>query len=82
MQHCKRLHEYYPELYQGGGDSSQDIADFGKKWNWYQNIYSIARGNVFEFERATKLKLGEALLYLSFEADKNKLESKMIKKGK
>ena len=79
MQHIERLHEYYPELYSGGGGATADEQAFGQKWSWYQNIYGLSGGDIFKFEAATKLKLGEALLFLSFETDKNRLEAKLIK---
>jgi hypothetical protein len=28
---------------------------FNKSWGWYQSIYAIARGNLAEFERVTRL---------------------------
>ena len=76
----ERLTELYPELYIGGGSNRQEVAEFGKKWGWYQSIYGIAGGDVFRFEKVNNLKLHKALLFLSFESDKNKLEAKLLKR--
>jgi len=70
----------YPELYRSGGESRPEIADFGIKWGWYQNIYQLAKGDIQQFNKVVKLRLHDALMYLSFEADKNKLENKMLKR--
>jgi hypothetical protein len=70
----------YPELYQGTGETRQEVAEFGIKWGWYQSIYGLAKGDIFKFESVTKLKLHKALLFLSFEASKNKLEANLIKR--
>jgi len=80
LQHTERLHKLYPELYREGSNANQEVASFGKKWSWYSSIYGIAKGNIFNFEAATKLPLNTALMYLSFEADKNRMESNLIKK--
>ena len=56
------------------------IANFGAKWGWYQNFYALAGGDIFKFEQVSKLKLHEALMFLSFESDKNKMEAKLLKK--
>lgn len=69
-------------MYRGGGVSDQSITSFGEKWGWYQSIYGLAQGNVFKFEEATKLLLSEAMMFLSFEADKNRMESNLMKKKK
>jgi hypothetical protein len=67
-------------MYSRGGVSDQSISNFGEKWGWYQSIYALSKGNVFRFEKATKLLLSEAMMFLSFEADKNKMESNLMKK--
>ena len=80
LQFNERLSELYPELFRGSsGAKSQSISNFGEKWGWYQNIYAIAKGDIFRFEEVEQLKLHKALIYLSFEADKNRLESELIK---
>lgn len=77
----ERLADLYPELYQGGS-TNQQTADFGKKWGWYQNFYQLAGGNIFRFKAVGELRLHEALLFLSYETDKNKLEMRLLKQKK
>ena len=69
----------YPELYKGAGGQRQEFADFGRKWGWYQNIYALAGGDIFKIDDVTELKLLKALTFLSFEAEKNKIEQKILK---
>ena len=77
----ERLTELYPEMYRGGGGAqSESIADFGTKWGWYNSLYQLAQGDIRRFEEVTELKLFECLTFLSFEADKNRLEADLIKK--
>ena len=70
----------YPEIYNGGGESRPEVTAFGKKWGWFQSFYGLASGDIFRFEAVSKLKLTEALMFMSFESDKNRLESNLIKK--
>lgn len=53
--------------------------NFGRKWGWYQSIYTLAKGDALRFNEATALPLYQALTYLSFEKEKNELEAKRIK---
>ena len=53
--------------------------NFGRKWGWYQSIYTLAKGDALRFDEATALPLYQALTYLSFEKEKNELEAKKIK---
>ena len=73
----------YPELYtqssrEGHNISSED--GFGEKWGWYQSIYALAQGDVRRFDEVTSIPLHQCLTFLTFEKEKNELESKMIKK--
>ena len=52
---------------------------FGKKWGWYQSIYSLAKGDVFKIDEATKINIHKAMMWLEFEKEKSDLESKLIK---
>ena len=67
--------------------SSRDIETgsfnqgFGKKWGWYQSIYSLAKGDVFKIDKATETNLHKAMMWLEFEKDKSDLEERMIKKA-
>lgn len=72
----------YPELYSQSSKAGQEVNEFGRKWGWYNSIYGIAKGNVFDFERVTKMRLHEALLFMSYEAEKNRIETNLIKKKK
>ena len=77
------LLNYIPNFIEtGSGAQSESIADFGTKWGWYSSLYQLAQGDVRRFEEITELKLFSCLTYLSFEADKNKMESDLIKKRK
>jgi hypothetical protein len=81
LQFNERLAELYPEIFRASSTvTSESQRNFGKKWGWYQNIYAIAKGDLFKFDDVGRLKLHKALLYLAFEADKNKEEAKLFKK--
>ena len=54
---------------------------FGKKWGWYQSIHSLAKGDVFKIDKATRTNLHKAMMWLEFEKDKSDLEERMIKKA-
>ena len=74
----------YTEIY---GEESHEFTDlsaratFAKKWGWYQSIYALAKGNVLEFDRVTKLPLFQCLNYLAFEKEKVEIEQQEIKKA-
>ena len=78
-QFTSRLAKYYPELYRSGTTNKPEVAEFGAKWGWYQFVYGIAKENIFNFDKVSELNIHKAMLFASFEADKNRLESKMIK---
>jgi hypothetical protein len=50
-------------------------------WGWYQSIYALAGGDVLKFNKVTESPLFQCLTYLTFEKEKNELESMMIKKA-
>jgi hypothetical protein len=69
----------YPELFEGGGSSSQYEINFGKKWKGYSGIYELAEGRIERLDEVIKEPLEKCLLFLSFKADKNMLEGLMHK---
>ena len=71
-----------PFIKQGNTTQQKGVADFGRKWDWYQSIDTLAGGDVFKHEAVGKLKLSVALLKLSYEADKNRLERELMKPKK
>ena len=56
-------------------------AQFGKQWGWYQSIYAIAQGDVGRFDNVTRMGLLKCLTYLTFEKQKNEIESRKIKRS-
>ena len=51
------------------------------KWGWYQSIYSLAGGDVFKVDKATRLNVNKAMMWLEFEKEKNDLEARLIKQS-
>lgn len=72
-----RLIEFYPEIYDGDGITSQYQVNFGKKWKSYTSIFDLANGDITKYSEVLGLPLEQCLLYLCFKADKNTLESMM-----
>ena len=69
------LSEFYPELFEGGGASSQHQANFAKKWSAYSSIVELAGGDITKFSEVTAYPLEMCLLYLSYKSDKTVLEN-------
>jgi hypothetical protein len=76
-----RLVEFYPEIYDGDGLTSQYQVNFGKKWKSYTSIFELANGDVTKFEVVQQEPLEKCLLYLCFKADKASLESMLHKEA-
>jgi len=78
----ERFIESYPEIFGQGGEEQTDYsaaANFGSKWGWYQSVYRLAGGEVLNFDKATNIPAHQAMIFLSFEKEKNELEAKLIK---
>jgi hypothetical protein len=71
------LAERYPELFEGDGATSQHQINFGKKWRSYSTIVELANGDIKEIDVVVKEPLEKCLLFLSYKADKNQLETLM-----
>ena len=71
------LTQRYPELFEGGGSSSQHQINFGKKWRSYSTIIELADGQLKEIDNVVKEPLEKCLLFLSYKADKGTLEGLM-----
>ena len=63
------------------GDSTTAQANFGKKWGWYQSIFTIAQEDAAKIDKATKLPVHTCLMYLEYIKDKTKIENALIKKA-
>jgi hypothetical protein len=77
------LHERYDELFGGGGEqgsTTTSTAGFGKKWGYYQSIYTLCNGDITKFENVTKLNVNFCLTMLAFKKDKAMIEDNNIKK--
>lgn len=64
------LSNFYPELFEGAGQSSQYQANFAKKWGSYQTIIELAGGDITKFNEVTAYPLEMCLLYLAYKSDK------------
>ena len=60
----------------GGAESA-----FAERYGWYQSLYALAGGNALRLGKVTDLQIHEALTWLQFEKEKNKIESDRIKKA-
>lgn len=70
-----RLTGFYPELFEGGGVSSQHQANFSKKWSNYATIIELAEGDILKIDKVVEEPLEKCLLYLAYKADKAQLET-------
>ena len=80
----EQIVKIYDELFTGAGEDRGEYsleAGFGRKWGWYQSIYGLAGGDVHKLESVTKVPLHTCLMWLSFEKEKNEIESKIIKQS-
>ena len=64
-----------------GGVVGGAEAAFAERYGWYQSLYALAGGDALRLSDATSLQIHEALTWLQFEKEKNKLESDRIKKA-
>tara|TARA_R110001606_G_scaffold363058_1_gene517010 strand:- start:537 stop:791 length:255 start_codon:yes stop_codon:yes gene_type:complete len=80
----QRTHDQYPELFSetNGQPDFSASAGFAERWGWIQSIYAMAKGDVLQFDNVTKLNINKALMFLSFEKEKNQLEAKLLKQKK
>lgn len=79
-----RVIDSFPSLFGDGNEEGQDLSaqgGFGRKWGWYQSIYGLAKGDITKFDEVTEEPVFKCLTYLTFEKEKNELESKMIQKA-
>ncbi len=75
IKFTNQLTEFYPEIFNGDGSSSQHQANFSKKWGSYAAIVELAEGDILRFDKVVEEPLEKCLLYLAFKADKNQVES-------
>ena len=80
MEFKQRIIDSYEGLFSTTEKQDTFGSGFGSKWGWYQSIFTVANGCVFDFERATKLKIHEFLMFLEFKVDLANEEQKSIKK--
>lgn len=81
MQFVERIIGEFPTLFNIGNAGGDGFGgSFGEKWGWYQSIYTVAGGSVFEFERATELDLYTFLTFLSFKIELATEETRQNKK--
>jgi hypothetical protein len=57
----------------GSGGSFQEV------WGWYHSIVKIARGNIFDIERAESTNLHDAITFLLYLKESEIEEAKRIK---
>ena len=83
LQFRQRIIEKYSDLFGGeqGDTDYSAAAQFGQRWGWYSSIYAIAQGDLTRFDRVTELPITQCLTYLTFEKQKNNIESDLIKKN-
>jgi hypothetical protein len=73
----------YPDLFGEGGEQDEYSrqGQFAKRWGWYATFYQLAQGDVRRFTDVSKLELHECLQFLTFEKQKQEVESDLIKKS-
>lgn len=81
IEFTNKLVKFYPEIFDGGGSSSQHQVNFGKKWGNYSAIVELAEGDVLRFDKVVEQPLEKCLLYLAYKTDKNELETLLHKEA-
>lgn len=81
IKFTNQLAEFYPEVFDGDGSSTQHQANFAKKWGSYAAIVELAEGDILRFDKVVEEPLEKCLLYLAFKADKNQLETLLHKEA-
>ena len=71
----------FTEATETEGTSTSAQANFGKKWGWYQSIFTIAQEDAAKIDQATKLPVHTCLMYLEYIKDKTTIENALIKKA-
>ena len=85
LEFRKRTIESYDSLFTTRTDEDDQFNEysernqFGRNWGWYSSIYAAAKGDITKFDEVTKLRLTKCLTYLSFEKQKNEIESRELK---
>ena len=81
MQFVERITGEFSDIFTIGESGSQSFGgSFSEKWGWYQSIYTVAGGNIHEFNKTTELDIYTFLTYLSFKVDLAKEEQKQLPK--
>jgi hypothetical protein len=80
LEFKQRIIDIYEGLFSTTEKQDTFGNSFGAKWGWYQSIFTVANGCIFDFERATKLRLHEFLMFLEFKVDLANESNKQIKK--
>ena len=81
---AKSIVETYTSLCEAtseGGSGSSIQANFGRKYGWFQSIYTLAKEDAAKIDDAVKLNVHRALLVLEYEKDKNRVEVALIKRA-
>lgn len=71
----------YPEIFEGGGTTSQHQINFSKKWRAYATLMELADNDILKVDIVVKEPLEKCLLYLAYRADKNELEGLLHKEA-
>ena len=81
LQFRQRIVEVYDTLFgeQQGISEYSKQSKFGSKWGWYSSFYALAQGDVRRFEDVSRLRLSVALTFLTFEKEKNEIETELIR---
>lgn len=82
LEFRKRIVSSFADLFRDGGETDYSArAQFGKKWGWYSSIYQLAKGDIRNFDAITRTPIRQALTYLTFEQEKQRIENNEIKKS-
>ncbi len=77
----KGINDAYPKLFGEGQKENQYSAEssLSENFGWWTTFYSLGKGDITKFEAIEKLNFKACLTYLSFEKQKNEIETKRIK---
>ena len=85
MEFRKGIISGYPIIFKGGEDKDEqgnqrdvnefsERSQFNKQWGWYHSIYRLSGGDVSKLNEVVRLPIHQALTFLSYEIQKDKVQ--------
>ncbi len=82
LEFKNRIVEQYSRLFNKDSNDDGQFASggsFSEVWGWYHSIVQIARGNIFDIERAESINIHNAITFLLYLKESEIEEQKRVK---